>query len=396
MVIAALLGAERFGFGTLPLLALGCKMVRQCHLNTCPVGIATQQEDLRAKFTGAPEQVVTIFRLLAEEMRLYLAALGARTVGEVIGRADLLRPADGAPPVAATLKPMLIRAEGRRRHPGYLPIERPVLVQRILEDVKPALEGGEPVDLSYPIANVDRTVGATVSGEVTKRYGAEGLPDGTITVRLSGTAGQSFGAWLAPGITLRLDGPANDYVGKGLGGGRIVVAPRLAAGDGTELRRRVPQAAGNAVLYGATAGELFMAGHAGQRFAVRNSGATAVVEGASDHCCEYMTGGVVVVLGRVGRNLAAGMTGGVAYVWDPNLEVNRVLADTAPAMRRLLESEAAELRFLVERHLMETSSATARSILDDWPREVGRFWVLRAKDPDIPSRPVGERLTVNA
>jgi glutamate synthase (ferredoxin) len=396
VMIAALLGAERFGFGTLPLLALGCKMVRQCHLNTCPVGIATQQEDLRAKFAGAPEQVVTIFRLLAEEMRQYLAALGVRTVGEVIGRADLLRPANGKDPLAASLRPMLLRAEGRRRHPGYLPIERPILVKRILEDVKPALERGEHVDLSYPIANVDRTVGATLSGEVTKRHGADGLPDGTITVRLSGTAGQSFGAWLAPGIALRLDGPANDYVGKGLGGGTIVVTPHLSPGGDSEGWRKVPQAAGNAVLYGATAGELFMSGRVGQRFAVRNSGATAVVEGASDHCCEYMTGGLVVVLGEVGRNLAAGMTGGVAYVWDPNLEVNRVLADTAPAMRRLLESEAAELRFLVERHLVETSSSVARSILDDWPRQVGRFWVLRAKDPDVPSRPVGERLTVNA
>jgi|FLYL01.1.fsa_nt_gi glutamate synthase domain-containing protein 2/glutamate synthase domain-containing protein 1/glutamate synthase domain-containing protein 3 len=369
VVVAALLGAERFGFGTLPLLALGCKMVRQCHLNTCPVGIATQREDLRAKFTGAAEQVVVLFRLLAEEVRRHLAALGARTLGEIIGRADLLEVVDH--PMAASLRPMLVRAEGRLRHPGFLKLELSRLSERIVEDAAPAIETGTPVRISYPISNVDRSIGAQLSGRIAARYGDAGLPEGTVDIRLSGAAGQSFGAWLSRGVYLRLTGSANDYVGKGMGGGRIVVVPRRHDGS-------VPHAAGNAVLYGATGGHAFLAGSVGQRFAVRNSGAVVVVEGCSDHGCEYMTGGVAVVLGRVGRNFAAGMTGGVAYVWDPDGTLNRYLADTSPAVRRPLEMEAVELRALVEEHLAETGSPVARRILEDWDRQVERFWVLRA------------------
>ncbi|HEX2152889.1 MAG TPA: glutamate synthase large subunit [Acidimicrobiia bacterium] len=386
VVVAALLGAERFGFGTLPLLALGCKMVRQCHLNTCPVGIATQNEDLRAKFTGAAEQVVALFTMLAEEIRAHLAALGARTLGEIIGRADLLEPVDH--PMAEGLAGILVRAEGRLHHPGFrrLPLSR--LSRRLAEEVKFAIESGSPMELSFPVSNVDRTVGARISGEIAARYGDEGLPDGTITVRLSGTAGQSFGAWLSRGIDLRLAGTANDYVGKGMGGGRIVVIPR-------RVEDHVPHAGGNAVLYGATGGEALLAGSVGQRFAVRNSGATAVVEGCSDHGCEYMTGGVAVVLGSVGRNFAAGMTGGVAYVWDPGAQLNRYVAETSPAMRRPIEMEEVELRHLIGRHLELTGSPVAASVLGEWDAQRERFWVLRASRPVRKPVPMEMVTTVN-
>ncbi|MDH3306188.1 MAG: glutamate synthase large subunit, partial [Acidimicrobiia bacterium] len=376
VVIAALLGAERFGFGTLPLLALGCKMVRQCHLNTCPVGIATQREDLRAKFSGAPDQVVQLFRLLAEEVREHLASLGVRSLEEVIGRADLLEPADPGHPIAASLAPLLVRAEGRRRHPGYIPTERPQLSERLVEAVAAglddALAGGNRIDVAYPITNEDRTIGATISGFVADRFGDEGIPDGTVSVRLAGIAGQSFGAFLSKGIDMRLDGTANDYVGKGMGGGSIVVVPRRREGQA------VPHAAGNAVLYGATGGALFLAGTAGQRFAVRNSGATAVVEGISDHGCEYMTGGTVVVLGPVGRNFAAGMTGGTAFVWDVDAVLNAKVSDSAPGMQRPSPSDKAAIRTLVEQHQATTGSEVARDLLEAWDRQSGRFWVLRA------------------
>lgn len=255
-------------------------------------------------------------------------------------------------------------------------MERSPLSSMLVEDARPAIETGDPVDLAYPICNADRTIGATLSGEVTNQRGAAGLPEGTIHVRLAGTAGQSLGAWLAPGITLRLQGTANDYVGKGMGGGRIVIVPRRAAVG------QSAQGAGNAVLYGATGGHVFIAGRVGQRFAVRNSGAVAVVEGASDHGCEYMTGGLVVVLGRVGRNFAAGMTGGTAYVWDPQQILNRFVADTAPAVRRLVEVEALELHALVEEHFRETESSTAQDILARWDHQVDRFWVLHAGGPE--------------
>lgn len=373
VVIAALLGAERYGFGTLPLLALGCKMVRQCHLNTCPVGIATQREDLRAKFGGAAEQVVTLFRFLAEEVRTHLAALGARTLGEVIGRADLLRPRDH--PMGPSLESILVRTEGKIRHPGFRKMEFSTLANRLVEECKEAFEGNGAVELSFPISNIDRSIGTHVSGQVAARYGDRGLPAGTIKIRLTGTAGQSFGAFLANGIELRLNGTANDYVGKGLGGGRLVVAPRRPDPE------RIPHAGGNAVLYGATGGVAFLAGTVGQRFAVRNSGTVAVVEGCSDHGCEYMTGGVVVVAGRVGRNFGAGMTGGVAYVFDPDFRLNRLVAETAPSSRRLVEIEAIEVHSLLEEHFRETASLHVARILEQWERNLSRFWVLRATGP---------------
>ncbi|MPZ51317.1 MAG: glutamate synthase large subunit [Acidimicrobiia bacterium] len=371
VVIAALLGAERFGFGTLPLLALGCKMVRQCHLNTCPVGIATQREDLRAKFTGAAEQVVALFRMLAEEVRTHLASLGVRSLGEVIGRADLLEPADDSA-LAQGLSQVLVRAEGRLRHPGFRRFEQSTLTNRLFADAIGAIENRESLTLAYPISNVDRAIGARLSGEIAARWGTEGMAPETISIRLSGVAGQSFGAWLSPGLDLSLAGPANDYVGKGMGGGRIVITPRPGEG----IHR--PHAAGNAVLYGATGGTVFIAGTVGQRFAVRNSGATVVIEGCSDHGCEYMTGGTAVILGRVGRNFGAGMTGGAAYVWDPEMTLRHAAATTAPSMERPNPEELARLRELVEGHLEHTSSPVAAKVLSDWDVESNRFWILHA------------------
>ena len=370
VVIAALLGADRFGFGTLPLLALGCKMVRQCHLNTCPVGIATQREDLRAKFRGKVEQVVAVFRRLAEEVRRYLALLGARSLEEVIGRSDLLATVDHS--LAASLEPLLVRADSRRRHPGFRVFRVSRLSRRLAEEAEESIENRTPIRLSYPISNTDRTVGARLSGMVTARWGERGLEDDTVSVDLAGTAGQSFGAWLAPGISLRLDGLANDYVGKGMGGGRIVVVPRRPTPESPV------QAGGNAVIYGATGGYLFMAGMVGQRFAVRNSGGTAVVEGCSDHGCEYMTGGEVAILGPVGSNFAAGMTGGVSYVWDPEFRLHGFLADTSPAVRRPTEQDGEGIRELLYLHLRHTGSPLAERVLDRWSQEAGRFWVLEA------------------
>ena len=367
VVIAAMLGAERFGFGTLPLLAMGCKMVRQCHLNTCPVGITTQDLDLRAKYTGTADQVVTLFRHLGAEVRALLATLGVRSIDEIVGRADLLRPRDRSHPLATDLATLMVRAQARRKHEGYNAVPLADVSRRMVSDAKQAIEDGVSIELSYPIRNVDRTVGARLSGEIARRYGDDGLPEGTIDVRLSGTAGQSFGAWLTKGVSMRLVGPANDYVGKGMGGGLISVTPIRS--------ESVPQGAGNAVLYGATGGQLFVAGRVGQRFAVRNSGAEAVVEGCSDHGCEYMTGGTVVVLGEVGRNFAAGMTGGRAYVWDAAMGLKGRVAETAPAARRLDEADFEEVRVLIEAHVRNTGSPTGQAAL----QALGEMWVV---DPD--------------
>jgi glutamate synthase domain-containing protein 2/glutamate synthase domain-containing protein 3 len=384
VVVAALLGAERFGFGTLPLLAMGCKMVRQCHLNTCPVGIATQQEDLRAKFSGSADQVVLLFRRLAEEARRHIAALGARSLAELVGRADLLRPIDPGHPLSADLSAMLVPAKGGKVHEGYRKTPLSGLEERLVADCEEAISTGEPIELSYPIRNVDRAIGATLSGAITARHGAAALPDGTIVVKLAGTAGQSFGAWLCSGVDLHVEGTANDYLGKGMGGGLISVSPRR---PGSTL----PHAAGNAVLYGATGGRAFLAGRVGQRFAVRNSGVTAVIEGCSDHGCEYMTGGRVLVLGEVGRNFAAGMTGGIAYVWDPDLSLKAMLADTAPSARRPSDADLYEIRGLVAAHFEHTSSPVSEEILLDWNRQQGAFWVISPSAP--PRQPVEVAVT---
>src|SRR6185295_944102 len=328
VVIAALLGAESYGFGTAPLVAMGCAMARQCHLNTCPTGIATQRPDLRAKFKGTPEQVITYFTFLAEEVRQILASMGARSLEEIIGRNDLLERLEHPElPRAQMLDLSVLFAptseDGRPRRPsGVLHHtqarnDRPGVValdSEVLTDLQPYLESGLPFSGSYPIDNHNLAVGARVAGEIVLRCGDAPLTPGTIRLRFTGSAGQSFGAFTCRGMHLELEGEANDYVGKGLSGAEITIRPfRRAAYADTSHQHLI---IGNTVLYGATAGKLFAAGQAGDRFAVRNSGAIAVIEGAGNHCCEYMTGGIVVVLGRAGRNFAAGMSNGVAYVMD--------------------------------------------------------------------------------
>ena len=377
VIMAALLGASRYGFGTLPLLALGCKMVRQCHLNTCPVGIATQREDLRAKYTGSVDQVVVLFRLIAEDIRRTLGEMGARSLEELIGRADLLVPRDPDHSVAAGFARLLVRADiGADR--SFRRIERSALGEQLAIDGQAALRGVTPLRLAYPVSNTDRSVGTRLSGEISEMRGDAGFEDGTISIRLSGTAGQSLGAFLAKGLTIELDGAGNDYVGKGMGGGVVAIRPHV---DGEGLAH----GAGNACLYGATGGKLFVSGSVGQRFAVRNSGAVAVVEGTSDHCSEYMTGGAVVVLGATGSNVAAGMTGGALFVWDPEVTAKVHFAETAPGAARPSGKDAVLLRSLLAEHVRWTGSRRATAMLDGWPTEVERFWVLRATPPFLPA-----------
>ena len=374
VVVAALLGAEEFGFATAPLIVAGCVMMRVCHLDTCPVGIATQNPVLRERFTGKPEFVENFFRFLAEEVREWLARLGFRSLDEAIGHAELIdvRPAiEHWKAGGLDLTPLLHVPEvaddaaKRRTTAQDHGLER-ALDNELIEAAKPALTGGEPVRLTLPVRNEHRSVGAMLGGEVTRQFGGTGLPDDAIEVSLHGTAGQSFGAFVPCGVTLRLDGDANDYVGKGLSGGRLVIRPDPAAPFAAEEQI----IAGNTILYGATGGELFCRGRVGERFAVRNSGAVAVVEGVGDHGCEYMTGGTVVVLGGTGRNFGAGMSGGMAFVWrlDAAL-VNRELVDLDPVPA----TDRAALRELIERHERETGSPVAAALLARWPEAIEEF-----------------------
>ncbi len=382
VVIAALLGAEEFGFATAPLVVSGCVMMRVCHLDTCPVGVATQNPVLRERYTGKAEHVVNFFTYIAEEVRELLAELGFRTLEEAIGRAEVLdveRAVNHWKAAGLDLTPVLhvpALPEGAARHNTTSQdhgLDKALDVQQLVPLARPALENGEPVRAQVEIRNVNRTVGTILGHEVTKRYKGEGLPDGTIDITFTGSAGQSFGAFVPRGITLRLEGDANDYVGKGLSGGRIVVRPdRSAAFDAsTQI------IAGNVIGYGATSGEIYLRGQVGERFCVRNSGATAVVEGVGDHGCEYMTGGRVVVLGRTGRNFAAGMSGGVAFVLDlDRRRVNEELVELAA----LTDEVAGELEVLVRRHLEETESTVAQALLADWPASVERFTEVMPAD----------------
>ena len=397
VVIAALLGADEFSFGTAALVAAGCKMARQCHNNTCPVGIATQRADLRAKFPGKPEMVMAYMTQVAEQVREILAGLGARTVDEIIGHTELLEQVVvGADAGNMDLLPLLwapdtgnVRRNVDTRNP--LRSSSP-LGDRLTADVLAALQSFEfegrdlraererlpahlaqypAVHLSYNIRTIDRTVGGKLSGELAKRYGDAGLSPHTIVAELRGSAGQSFGAWLLRGLSLRLVGQANDYVGKGLAGGEIVIRPPEEA----KYIWHHNVILGNTALYGATGGELYAAGRAGERFAVRNSGARAVVEGVGDHGCEYMTGGVVVVLGQTGRNFGAGMTGGVAYVYDNHDMLTTRANQQLVSLRRVERPEdQAELKALLERHLERTASPRARAILADWENQLPIFW----------------------
>jgi len=380
-----MLGAEEFGFSTAPLIALGCIMMRKCHLNTCPVGVATQDPELRKKFTGQPEHLVNYFFLVAEEARAIMAELGLARFDGLIGRVDLL---DTAPAIhhwkakGLDLTPLLTAA--LKPHPGVevrCTISQDhglaqALDNRLIELAQPALREGKKVRLDLPIRNTNRTVGTTLSYQISKLIGPDGLPDDTIHFRFQGSAGQSFGAWLAHGVTLELEGDANDYVGKGLSGGRIIVRPDEAAPFAAEDQI----IAGNVILYGATSGQLFLRGKVGERFCVRNSGATAVVEGVGDHGCEYMTGGRVVVLGPTGRNFGAGMSGGIAFVWDPKgalaSKVNPELVELEP----LTVDDARWLTEILEQHLDETGSAVAKGILESFALAMSDFIKVMPRD----------------
>ncbi len=380
VVLAALLGADEYSFGTTALIAEGCVMARVCHSNTCPVGIATQRAELRKHFIGTPEMVMAFFRYIAQEVREVLASLGMRSLDEAVGRTDLLRQKESGvatadlidlAPVLATGE--LYGTEGHEiRHNGQCNLLPPIetLNDRIVEDAREALESRGSVELNYTINNCDRSVSARLAGAIGKRYSEAGLPPGSIRINFQGYAGQSFGVFNAPGMDLFLTGDANDYVGKGMSGGMIVIKPH----DYTQFVWRDNIIAGNTLLYGATGGELYAAGQVGERFAVRNSGAVAVVEGVGDHGCEYMTGGAVVVLGPTGRNFGAGMTGGVAYVLDVADKLEVYYNPQLVQLDRLNNVDAKRVRGLVERHLELTGSPYAREILADWEAYRDRFW----------------------
>ena len=412
VAIGALLGADEFGFATAPLIAAGCIMMRKCHLNTCPVGVATQDPVLRARFTGQPEHVINYFFFVAEELRQIMAEMGFRTVEEMVGRVDKLDmrqaldhwKAHGVD-LTKILHQVALPEGGSLHHTETQDhgLEK-ALDNDLIAAAKPALEKGEVVRIEREIKNVNRTAGAMLSGEVARRYGHAGLPDNTIQIAFTGVAGQSFAAFLAHGVTVELTGDANDYVGKGLSGGRVIVKqPSHVKREPTENI-----IVGNTVLYGAVAGEAYFNGVAGERFAVRNSGALCVVEGTGDHGCEYMTGGVVVVLGKTGRNFAAGMSGGVAYVYDEDgrfrERCNMAMVDVEPimpdadgdegtgrptqrpvnvhdfGMGDMLRHSAERLRILLERHHLHTGSKRARAILDDWDNALTRFVKIMPRD----------------
>nr|MBP6362390.1 glutamate synthase subunit alpha [Novosphingobium sp.] len=412
VAVAALLGADEFGFATAPLIAAGCIMMRKCHLNTCPVGVATQDPVLRARFTGQPEHVVNYMFFVAEELRGIMAELGFKTVAEMVGRVDKLdmrHAIDHWKASGVDLSRILHQVPlGDSPSLGWSGTQDhgldAALDNELIAAAADALDHKSPVVIERKVINVNRTVGAMLSGEVARRYGHAGLPDNTVKIKLSGVAGQSFGAWLAHGVTLDLTGDANDYVGKGLSGGRVIVRQpgHVDRDAGANI------IVGNTVLYGAIAGEAFFNGVAGERFAVRNSGAVAVVEGCGDHGCEYMTGGVVAVLGKTGRNFAAGMSGGIAYVYDPDGQFsalcNPAQVDLLPisavrdeedgagrpqqrtssvydtGMGDMLRHDAERLKVLLERHHLHTGSKRARALLDDWATTVGQFVKVMPRD----------------
>ncbi|HXB38765.1 MAG TPA: glutamate synthase large subunit, partial [Acidimicrobiales bacterium] len=384
VLVGALLGAEEYGFASAPLVVSGCIMMRVCHLDTCPVGIATQTPALRKKYNGKPEFVETFFEYIAEEVRELLASLGLRSLDEAIGRVDLLDTetaishwkASGLDLSAVLAQPDVPETMGRRQLRLQDHGLEKALDHEFMDACSPALDGGSPVSMELPISNVDRTVGTLLGSEISRRFGAAGLTDDTISLTFFGSAGQSFGAFVPHGVTMRLYGDANDYFGKGLSGGRLIVRPPLESPFVAEEQI----IAGNVILYGATGGEVFIRGQVGERFCVRNSGATAVVEGVGDHGCEYMTGGLVVVLGPTGRNFAAGMSGGVAFVYDPTRSfgqrVNLELVDVEP----LDATDSFRVRSLVERHGVETESAVAARLLEHWETDVHEFVKVMPRD----------------
>ena len=384
--IAALLGAEEFGYATAALVVSGCIMLRKCHLGTCSVGIATQDPELRQRFTGQPEHLVNYFTFIAEEMREIMADLGFRTVQEMVGRVDVLdarKASDHWKAQGLDLSRLLYhQPPATRGEANYCCKEQDHGLEKALDHQlialsQPALDHKLPVEIQLPIRNSNRTVGAMLSGQITKRYGEGGLPPETIKIHFSGSAGQSFGAFLAEGIDIHLDGDTNDYMGKGMAGGRIVVCPPPDAGFVPEENIIV----GNVVLYGATGGQVFIRGVAGERFCVRNSGVQAVVESVGDHGCEYMTGGVVVVLGKTGRNFAAGMSGGIAFVYDEAGDLaTRFNPDMADLETIVDSQDISTLKHIVQEHLAHTGSTTARLILDRWEESLRRFKKVMPRD----------------
>ena len=393
IILMALMGAEEYGFATSALIVLGCVMMRKCHQNTCPVGVATQDEELRKRFHGRSEYLVNFFTFLAQEVREHLAEMGFTRMDDIIGRTDLIERKSVELKSVGHMS-VEHKSEAHIPNPKHALIDFTKMLARIdnsaairhvidqdhgistvkdvaiIDAARDAIEHEKEISLEYTIANTDRAIGAMLSGVIAKKQGARGLPEHTLNVKFKGSAGQSFGAFLVPGVNFKLEGEANDYLGKGLSGGRIAVLPPIRSNFEADKNT----IAGNTLLYGATSGEVYINGRVGERFAVRNSGAVAVVEGVGDHCCEYMTGGRVVVLGQTGRNFAAGMSGGVAYVWNKdgnfdyfcNMEMVELSLIEEAGYRK-------ELHELIRQHYLYTGSKLARTMLDDWNHYVDQF-----------------------
>ena len=379
VIIGTILGADRFGFGTLPLLALGCKMVRQCHENTCPVGIATQDENLRAKFAGAPEQVIQLFSFIANDVISYLEKFNVSNIDDLLGRADLLGLKISNNNLSKSLHKILMNFSIEDKHPGFIRHSEGRLSRRITSEVIKSVENEQKSFIQYPIANEDRSIGARLSGEITLKNLSSKIIQHPTTISLSGSAGQSFGAFIRDGINLKLTGNANDYVAKGMAGGSITIIPQ-----GRKMKGAY-HAAGNTILYGATGGQLFIAGTVGQRFGVRNSGAIGVVEGCSAHGAEYMTGGTLIVLGSIGFNFGAGMTGGKAIVLNTQKNFKQYISETAPEYKSLTDIDKLELKTLLEVHIEKTKSETALNILkkyDNWDNMFSVFGGIAEVDKD--------------
>ncbi|MGD8784988.1 MAG: glutamate synthase-related protein, partial [Thioalkalispiraceae bacterium] len=393
VVKAAILGAESFGFGTGPMIAMGCKYLRICHLNNCATGVATQNNILRMEhYKGEVEWVMNYFKFIAQEVRELLAQLGCRKLTDVIGRTDLFEMLEGRTSKQNKLDLNPILSDGgveqhKARYciaPKNEPFDRAELAEQMVKDAMPAIEAKQAAEFSYSVSNINRSIGARLSGEIALRHGDQGMEDTPITLKLNGTAGQSFGVWNAGGLHMHLEGDANDYVGKGMAGGKLVIYPPKSS----TFKSHETTIIGNTCLYGATGGKLFAAGMAGERFGVRNSGCTTVVEGIGDHGCEYMTGGVVVVLGDTGINFGAGMTGGFAYVYDKqnnfadnynhDVEIVRIAPEHMEAHRH-------HLRGLIEDFVEETGSQRGQELLDNFADAIAKFWLVKPKAATLDS-----------
>jgi glutamate synthase (NADPH/NADH) large chain len=384
IAIAAMLGAEEWGVATAALVVEGCIMMRKCHLNTCPVGIATQDVELRKLFTGDPDHVVNFFRFLAQDLREVMAELGFRTINEMVGRSDVLRVRQDIEHWKVKkldLSPLLYRESAGEGVGRYKETEQDFELEKVLdwklvEAAQPALSYGEPVSANFAIHNTDRAVGALLSNEISKIYKGQGLPDDTIHVKFKGSAGQSFGAFTARGVTFELEGEANDYFGKGLSGGKLIIYPAREATFKPEDNIII----GNVGFYGATSGEVYIRGQAGERFCVRNSGIRAVVEGVGDHGCEYMTGGRVVILGKTGKNFAAGMSGGIAYVFDPEHTLKELYNPEMVELEKMDDDDKVMVYDMIEKHFNYTRSDPADWVLENWRTASGMFVKVLPRD----------------